>query len=295
MSFAEALIVSCDTVYYDIGYQMWQTDDNAANFAKNPNAPTQKMQQMELDWGFGKYTGVDVPEGNTGIIPTRQWLYDTWKANAYAGQDWCKNGRANGSYVQQIEYDDCGSGWEWQPGQAAIAAIGQGYVTVTPMQLANAYTALANGGTLYEPRIGEALVSPSGKVVQKINPPVARRLPVASSTLSYIRNALAGVVTQGTGAGAFGGYPDSDPNYCVAAKTGTAQNFGVNATSVFASFSPCVHPKYVVLVMVPDAGYGADVAAPAVKAIYDDIYGLQGHKAALPKGVPAAIPTKVQR
>ena len=76
MSFAKALIQSCDTVYYNIGYQMWQTDDNKANFKLNPNAPIQKMQQMELDWGFGNYTGVDLPEESTGTIPTRQWLYN---------------------------------------------------------------------------------------------------------------------------------------------------------------------------------------------------------------------------
>jgi penicillin-binding protein 2 len=162
-------------------------------------------------------------------------------------------------------------------------------VTVTPVQLADAYAALANGGTLYSPRIGEALVSSSGQVVRKINPPVIRHLPVSSYTLSYIRGALAGVVTQGTAASAFGGFPLN--KVCVAGKTGTAQNFGANATSVFASFAPCSNPKYVVLVMVPDAGYGADVAAPAVRTIWDDIYGLEGHKAAVPNGqVPSAAP-----
>jgi penicillin-binding protein 2 len=295
MSFAEALIQSCDTVYYNIGYQMWQTNDNAANYKASPTSPTQLMQQEELDWGFGADTGIDLPEESTGTIPTRQWLYYLWADNAHKGQDWCKYGNANGSYVQRIEYQDCQDGWVWEPGQAAIAAIGQGYVTVTPIQLADAYTALANGGTLYEPRVGEALVGPSGKVVQKINPVVARHLPVASSTLSYIRNALAGVVDSpsGTGFAAFSGYPENNANYCVAGKTGTAQLFGNNATSVFASFSPCQNPKYVVLVMVPNAGYGADVAAPAVKAIYDDLYGLQGHKAALPGGQFPSLPKKV--
>jgi penicillin-binding protein 2 len=112
---------------------------------------------------------------------------------------------------------------------------------------------------------------------------------VSGSTLAYIRDALAGVVTQGTAASAFSGFPLNQ--VCVAGKTGTAQLFGKNATSVFASFAPCNHPKYVVLVMVPDSGYGADVAAPAVRAIWDDIYGLEGHKAALPGGqVPSALP-----
>ena len=283
MTFSEALIQSCDTVYYNLGYDMYLSDNVRANSVKSPHAPVQKMQQMELAWGFGKDTGIDLPAESPGTIPTRQWLYYLWKDNAYTGQDWCKNGRQYGSYVQQIEYQDCRSGWVWEPGQAAIAAIGQGYVTVTPLQLANAYVALANGGTLYSPRIGEALVSPTtGKVVQQINPPVIRHLPVSGGTLAYIRSALAGVVTQGTAAGAFGGFPLN--KVCVAGKTGTAQLFGKNATSVFASFAPCDHPKYVVLVMVPDSGYGADVAAPAVRQIWDGIYGLEGHKAAVPGG-----------
>jgi len=288
MTFSEALIQSCDTVYYNLGYDMY-LHDKVNHTRPSASAPTQKMQQMELDWGFGKGTGIDLPAESAGSIPTQQWLYYLWKDNAYTGQKWCKYGKQYGSYVQQIEYQDCQNGWEWEPGQAAIAAIGQGYVTVTPVQLASAYAALANGGTLYSPRIGEALVSPTTGQVQRINPPVIRHLPVSGYTLAYIRNALAGVVTQGTAAGAFGGFPLNQ--VCVAGKTGTAQLFGKNATSVFASFAPCDHPKYVVLVMVPDSGYGADVAAPAVRQIWDGIYGLEGHKAAVPGGqVPSSLP-----
>jgi penicillin-binding protein 2 len=289
MTFQTALIQSCDSVYYDLAYQMWQSDDNAADFRANPKAPVQKMQAMELAWGFGKYTGIDLPEEATGTIPTRQWLYYLWKDNAHAGQNWCKYGKANGSYVQQIEYQDCQDGYTWEPGQAAIAAIGQGYVTATPLQLTNAYVALADGGKLYAPKIGEALISPAGKVVQRINPTVTRKLPVSSTTLAYIRNALRGVVTQGTAAGAFAGFPLN--KVCVAGKTGTAEIMGKVATSVFASFAPCQNPQYVVVVMLPDSGYGADAAAPAVRQIWDGIYGLEGHKAAVPGGVlPTAIP-----
>jgi penicillin-binding protein 2 len=288
MSLAEALIQSCDTVYYDIGYQMWQSDDNKANYVRSASAPVQKMQQMELDWGFGSYTGVDLPEDAAGTIPTRQWLSTMWEDNAHRGQDWCKYGKANGSYVQQIEYDDCQDGWVWQPGQAVIAAIGQGYVTATPLQLTNAYAALANGGTLYQPRVGEALVSAAGKVVQRIDPPVVRKLPVSGQTLAYMRAALAGVVTSGTAAGAFGGFPLNQ--VCVAGKTGTAQIMGKVATSVFASFAPCGNPKLVVVVMLPNSGYGADAAAPAVRQIWDGIFGLEGKKAALPGGSLPALP-----
>jgi penicillin-binding protein 2 len=290
MTFQEALIQSCDTVYYQLGYDMYLSDHPSANNTTGPHAPVQKMQKMELDWGFGQDTGIDLPAESAGSIPTRQWLYWLWKDNAHTGQNWCKYGKQYGNYIQRIEWQDCQNGWQWEPGQAAIAAIGQGYVTVTPLQLADAYAALANGGTLYSPRIGEALISPTtGQVVQRINPPVIRHLPVSSDTLAYIRNALQGVVTQGTAAGAFGGFPLN--RVCVAGKTGTAQLFGKNATSVFASFAPCNDPKYVVVVMVPDSGYGADVAAPAVRQIWDGIYGLEGHKAAVPGGeVPSSLP-----
>jgi penicillin-binding protein 2 len=288
MSFRQALIVSCDTVFYDLAYSMWQHDKVKANTVTSPHAPVQKMQADELRWGFGRSTGIDLPEENPGTVPTREWLYYYWKDNAHQGQNWCKYGKASGSYVQQIEYDNCRSGNVWTPGQAVIASIGQGYVAVTPLQLARAYAALANGGTVYSPRIGQALLSPSGKIVRRINPPVVGHLPASKATLAYIRSALAGVLTQGTAAGAFGGFPLG--KVCVAGKTGTAQVAGNLATSVFASFAPCDHPKYVVVMMIPDSGYGADVSAPAVRQIWDSIYGLEGHKAALPGGRLPGLP-----
>jgi penicillin-binding protein 2 len=288
MSFRQALIVSCDTVFYDLAYSMWQHDKVRANTVTSPHAPVQKMQADELRWGFGRSTGIDLPEENPGTVPTREWLYYYWKDNAHQGQNWCKYGKASGSYIQQIEYDNCRSGNVWTPGQAVIASVGQGYVAVTPLQLARAYAALANGGTVYSPRIGQALLSPSGKVVRRVNPPVVGHLPASKATLAYIRSALAGVLTQGTAAGAFGGFPLG--KVCVAGKTGTAQVAGNLATSVFASFAPCDHPKYVVVMMIPDSGYGADVSAPAVRQIWDSIYGLEGHQAALPGGRLPGLP-----
>ena len=97
------------------------------------------------------------------------------------------------------------------------------------------------------------------------------------------------MVTQGTAAGAFSGFPLS--SVCVAGKTGTAEVFNSSVTSVFASFAPCHDPKYVVVVMIPDSNYGADVAAPAVRQIWDDIYGLEGHQATFPRGAaPQVLP-----
>jgi penicillin-binding protein 2 len=117
-------------------------------------------------------------------------------------------------------------------------------------------------------------------------------LPVSAHVLAYIRHALADVVTQGTAASAFSGFPLS--KVCVAGKTGTAQVAGKLATSVFASYAPCVHPRYVVVMMIPASGYGADVSAPAVRQIWDGIYGLEGHRAALPGGrLPSGLPRPV--
>jgi penicillin-binding protein 2 len=286
MSLHTALVWSCDTVFYQLAYQMYLHDNYKANFQVNPHAPIQKMQKMELKFGFGRNPGIDLPEQSPGTIPTRQWLYNYWKQYKHY---WCKHGNANGSYVQQIAYDDCRTGYQWTPGQAAIAAIGQGYVTVTPLQLARAYAAIANGGTLYSPRVGEALVSPAGKIVKKIKPRVVGHLPVPHWWLSYLTNSLQGVVTGGTAAGAFAGFPLH--KLPVAAKTGTAEIFGGQATSVFASFAPANDPKYVVVVMVPKSGEGADVSAPCARQIWDSIYGLEGHKAAFPGGqAPSKLP-----
>jgi penicillin-binding protein 2 len=285
MSFRQALVVSCDTVFYQLAYDIWQHDNRQANTVTSVRAPVQKMQKMELGWGFGKQTGVDLPAESSGSIPTRAWLYRFYEQYKHY---WCSHGKPGGTYIQQINYDDCTTGNIWTPGQAVNASIGQGYVTVTPLQLARAYVALANGGTLYEPRIGEALVSPSGEVVRRITPPVAGHLPVAKSTLAYIRSALGDVPTAGTAAPAFGGFPFGKLK--VAGKTGTAQVQGKLATSVFASFAPLKHPKYVIVMMIPNSGYGADVSAPAVRQIWDGIYGLEGHKAAVPHGKLPPLP-----
>jgi penicillin-binding protein 2 len=122
---------------------------------------------------------------------------------------------------------------------------------------------------MYSPRIGAALVRPDGRLVRRIVPPVVGHLPVAKPVLRYIRHALADVITQGTAAPAFSGFPLRA--VCVAGKTGTAQVAGKLATSVFASYAPCAHPRYVVVMMIPASGYGADVSAPAVRQIWDGL------------------------
>lgn len=283
MTLHEALVMSCDTVFYQLAYWMWQADDPNGKPVAHLKDP---MQNMELAWGFGEPTGIDLPEENPGIVPDRAWKLQYWQATRKYD---CKYGSSSGSYVQQIEAEDCRYGYVWEPGDAVNASIGQGDVLVTPLQLARAYAALANGGTMYSPRVGEALITPEGKVAARIAPPVTGHLPVSPHTLAYIRDALAAVTTQGTAAGAFSQFPLN--KLCVAGKTGTAEVAGNQATSVYASFAPCGDPKYVVVLMIPHSGEGADVSAPAAIQIWDGIYGLEGHKAAFAGGQrPSALP-----
>ena len=164
-----------------------------------------------------------------------------WEDNAHKGQNWCKNGKANGSYVQQIEYENCQDGWVWEPGQAAIAAIGQGYVTVDAAaahqrlhrarQRRHAVRAAARRGPGLPVGQGGAADQPAGDQA-----PAGR---VGDPLLHPLRAGRRG--DPGTAAGAFGGFPLNQ--VCVAGKTGTAQIMGKNATSVFASFAPCTQPQ----------------------------------------------------
>ena len=284
-----ALIQSCDTVYYNIGYQMWQTDDNKANFQLNPHAPTQKMQQMELDWGFGNYTGIDLPEDAPGTIPTRQWLYNMYEDNAHKGQNWCKNGKANGSYVQQIEYDDCQSGWVWGPGPGRHRRDRPGLRDLDPAAARERLHRARRRRHALQPedrrgprlRLGQAGAEDQPAGDQEAAGRVGdARLHALGPGRAWSPRAP----RPGRSAGS------RSTRSAWRARPVRPQIEGKNATSVFASFAPCQNPQFVVIVMLPNSGYGADAAAPAVRAIWDGIYGLEGHKAALPGGKLPADP-----
>ncbi|MGH3264575.1 MAG: penicillin-binding transpeptidase domain-containing protein, partial [Trebonia sp.] len=159
-----------------------------------------------------------------------------------------------------------------------------GTVTLSPLQLAMAYAAIGNGGTLYSPRLGKAIVSPSGSVVKTIDAP-STKLPVPANVLSYEQQALAQITTNplGTASTAFAGFPND--KYTVSGKTGTAEVQAINSdgtvkdpTAWFASYGgPAGQPaQYAVVVMVSQGAQGGVTAAPAVREIYDGIWGLDG-------------------
>lgn len=188
------------------------------------------IAETAAGFGFGRPTGIDLPAESSGRLPPRPR----------------------------------------RPGEAALAAIGQGDLTVTPIQVAVAYAALANGGTLWRPRVGRAVLSASGEPVRVIPPERAGRLPLTSEQITFLREALRSTTRSGTAAAAFAGFPlDRIP---VAAKTGTAEVAGRQPTSWFASFDD----RYVVVMVVAQGGTGAGTSAPSVRRIWEALYGLDG-------------------
>ena len=156
-------------------------------------------------------------------------------------------------------------------------AIGQGFVTVTPMQLAVAYSAIANGGKVCRPHVVDHIVNPTGATVHTVSGHCNdRKLPYTQAELEYIRNALA-TVTQsgGTASSAFAGFPLSEVP--VAGKTGTAQRPPFQDTSWFAAMVPANDPKYVIIAMVEQGGHGSTSAAPIVRQVIEGLYGIDSN------------------
>jgi penicillin-binding protein 2 len=152
--------------------------------------------------------------------------------------------------------------------------IGSGYTSVTPLQLATAYGGLANGH-LCRPHVVDRVMESDGEaVVKKVNGQCDRTVPYTDAQLDYVRNALAQVPVRGTASTPFFGFPMSQVP--VAGKTGTAfRGTQFQDTSWFAAMVPANDPKYVVVAMVEQAGFGSDVAAPLVRRMIETMYGIE--------------------
>ncbi|MER5898954.1 penicillin-binding protein 2 [Streptomyces mirabilis] len=283
ISLGRALEVSCDTVFYGLADNEWKKDGGI-----NPKKgePKDYFFKAAHQFGLGKETGVDLPNEVTGRVPDRQWKQSYWKANKDV---WCKTGKKDGDYVQKIAYENCLEGNKMREGDEINYSIGQGDTLVTPIQEAMIYGALANGGTIHAPTIGKAIVSADGKTVQEIKPKVKGKLPISKDTLKGMNSALEGVVTRGTAAWKFGGWPQD--KITLHAKTGTAEVYGKQTTSWFATYTK----DYTVVMTIAQAGTGSGASGEAVRNIYNALYGVQADgsidksKALLPtpqKGLP---------
>jgi penicillin-binding protein 2 len=219
-----------------------------------------RIARIAQAFGLGQKTGLGINPEAPGRIPTRSWY-----ALRYRGQ--------------------------FRVGFTLNMAIGEGDVTVTPLQLAMAYGALANGGTLYQPQMVRAVETSDGAVVQEFPPRIRREIQVAPDNLRLVTEALFDVVNDPGGTA----FPARDPSLDVAGKTGTAQTgyiakkedepkmawFLSQNHAWFSAIAPARSPEIVVTVLVEHGGSGPEVAVPVAMQIvheYDRLKSIRlGH------------------
>ena len=287
----KTIVVSCDTVYYRLAYADWVRDNNLVLHHKRP---VEGVQRMARAFGLAQSPNIDLPGATTGHIADRRNTMLRWKETR---KDYCAGAkrRPKGSYLQLLDREYCTDGWRFNPGDQLNEDIGQGTVLLSPLQLAVAYSALANGGTVFEPRLGKAILGPNGQLIKTLNAPVRDHLPISKTALDYIRNAMYDVPLSGTAAGAFQGFPFNKVK--VGGKTGTAEvGFNGQYTSAwFASFAGRRgdKPRFVTVIMTDKGGVGGTVSAPSVREVWDTVFGVEGHQAAFPNGRPPVAMPKV--
>ena len=227
----QALTISCDTWFYRLG---------TAFYARQAASGDLAMQRWAMRLGLGHSTGLDIPGEAGGVVPTPGWLRRTFREPA-----------------QRI----------WYEGYSVNLSIGQGYLAVTPLQLAVAYSALANGGRVVRPHVADALLGPSGRVVRRLH--FAQRARLRLRDVWAIRQGLydAAHAADGTSSAVFGSFPIP-----VAGKTGTAQTPHGSDHSWYASWAPAGHPRVVVVVLIEHGGFGVEAAAPAAREIYSAFF-----------------------
>ncbi|MEX0826010.1 MAG: penicillin-binding transpeptidase domain-containing protein [Acidimicrobiia bacterium] len=258
---SSSLIESVNTYYWSIALAIWQGRDIA--WSEN------LLQDWARDLGFGARTEIDLPFEGTGRVPDREWFQDL---------------QAAGSELVRSEGG-------WSGGDLMNIATGQGALVVTPLQMAVAYAALLNGGTVWEPRVVSTVVDSDNEVLFTNPPSVARKITIGADTVAALKRDLNGVVTaqNGTARRAFEGFcsgdvPDSEcaPLREVGGKTGTAEivqatEDGVTAvdTAWFVGGAPLSDPQFIVAVVIEQGGSGGQVAAPAARRILQYLMGEQ--------------------
>lgn len=206
-----------------------------------------RIAEMGRALGFGRPTEIPIPPESKGIMPTSNW------------------------YRRRRE--------GYTLGAAVNASIGQGAVTVTPMQLTVAFAAIANGGTIYQPQIVQRIETYDGKLVEKVAPKVLRQLELDPEALEHVREGLREVVNEPFGTA----YSRRLRDMQVSGKTGTAQvaklgkrrrrtrdlPWKLRDHAWFAAFAPAEDPKIAVVVLVEHGGGGSSVAAPIAMKVID--------------------------
>jgi len=234
------------------------------------------IAKYSMMFGLGKRTGVNLAHEETGLIPT-----EAWKQRRF--------------------------GQEWIAGETLSCAIGQSYMLTTPLQLANAYAAMGNGGFLWKPYIVKYVESPDGRILKEFQPEPLGRAMISKNTMEIIRSGLRAVVEEPGGTT----YGMRIPGIDAAGKTGSAQvvrlsnekfrgrceamPFGQRDNGLFAAFAPPDDPQIAVAVVAEHACHGASGAAPIALAVIKaylqkympEKYSDEAIKVRLKKGVVA--------
>ncbi|HYP55548.1 MAG TPA: penicillin-binding protein 2 [Solirubrobacterales bacterium] len=223
-----ALEVSSDVYYYTLGDRMY---------------PGNALQKWARRIAIGHETGIDLPGEQPGLLPSRSWHEEL---------------RREGLTVEDRP---------WSAGDNVNLSVGPGGLQADPLQMAVAYAAIANGGTVPRPHVGLRVEDPQGRVLREIDPPPARHVPIDPEWRQTILDGLhaAAQGPNGTSTGVFGGFPVP-----VAGKTGTAERPPYGDQSWYVVLAPYPDPEIVVAVTFEEGGFGADTAAPAALQILSE-------------------------
>ena len=185
-------------------------------------------------FGLGEKTGLDLNGERAGLVPDAEWKEQT----------------------QHMP---------WFPGNTVMMSIGQGYLLATPLQLACAVAAIANGGSLVQPHMVSRVTSPEGETIKEFHPPMRRELGLKDDTLRLIQRAMAGAVDDRRGTA----WRSRVAGVSVAGKTGTAQNPHGEDHAAFVCFAPVENPQIAIAVIVENGGEGGLTAAPMARAVME--------------------------
>ena len=232
------LTVSSDVYFYWLGDRM---------------DGTTLIQDAATAFGFDKRTGIDLPNESAGYVLT--------KAEKKA---------------LSKKYPDAYPNGDWYTGDNVQLAVGQNVIVVTPLQLARAYAAFANGGTVYQPHVVWKILRPNSTttdpsdVLRVLEPVVTGTVTLPPDVRGPIASGLEGVTSgSGTGASAFVGFDQQA--FRIVGKTGTAQVDGKADTSLFASYGPALSPKWVVAAVMEESGFGSEASGEVARRIYEVI------------------------
>ena len=242
LALRKALQVSSDIFFYHLGAELNSAGDG------------QQLQKWASRLGIGHTTGIDLPGEQPGLLPTRKWR--------------------NHLYFRKKPLTDR----PWSIGDNVNLAIGQGDVQANPLQMAVAYSAIANGGYVVKPHLGLSVEDSQGRVLQEFRTPSRRRVNINPAYRRAILDGLQAAAESpgGTSYPVFG--EDSHFPIRIAGKTGTATRDGQADQSWFLALAPYPHPKYVVAVTIEKGGFGAEAAAPAAKQIIAKLFNVKPGK-----------------